>query len=303
MDVELTTRWDRVDGVLDPFVDSSPFGEVDGRQDFRGYVLSPDAPTDFQAYLDGAHVGNCDVSGASGLNVWLEPGCVMENVVADGTHFRLCTAIESELIDCRFVNATLTRSSVFSGSVVRGCVFDGCDAPSIFENVAAVVGCDVRNMHLFALGNGHSKAFTVVEDSVFAVKVDTGLLKAVAGGRQASGCDFSAAQWRHVVFRGVDVSRTKLPAASAGFVVEDFPVEDMIQLAVQVGNEGDERIASMGRTLERMLKRDLEVRIQAGLGSSYTRYCWEADPVGQYGRDSELAREIYARGGIRFDES
>ncbi|AKK04524.1 hypothetical protein CMUST_00865 [Corynebacterium mustelae] len=185
---ELRGRWDSSHAGLVPMVDVSPFGVVDGRQDFRGFVASD--LRGLHMFKSGEVIGNADISYGVFPRYVVSVGGAVENVVAVDAVFNRLKVIGGRIVGCRFEGVDFTDQSFFGDSVVDGCEFVGCVAPEAFGGVAAVVDSVIVDTVIQRMGDVNYEQSPLLLRSRFETKMSNVTIWVHPEAQNLQGCDF-----------------------------------------------------------------------------------------------------------------
>lgn len=284
----------------------SPFGLVDGRQDFRGFRWQGTF-NEFGFSSDvflpaGQKLDNLDLSYAD-ISPFKAREMTMSNCHAKQAKFTVCDWAHSTLTHCEFERCKIDPGMTFIAATVTHCVFRACTYPELFAHGTRYDHCQAINMRLNGPLGGSSDNPLITNTTV------SGKWKELSAeekedGTQLTGCDFSDVEFGICSFEYVDMNKVKIPADIKKFTVTNWQaVRDTINAKLQdlkdSSTKGEEPYRQASFALD-MLEDDLRGFHENTQQPRGARYCTELNFAPSSGHSHNYLPDLYLEAGAEF---
>lgn len=302
---QLVERWED-SCTPEMLVAPSPFGLVDGREDFRGFHWT--CPLDKWGFpervfsVSGQSVENVDLSYAE-ISPLTARESTLTNSYAKRAKIFVSDWTYGSVIDCEFDRCAIKGSMPWRLVAVERCVFRACKFPKLFAFGARYDDCQAIDMRLEGPFGG-SNDYPLLTNVAVSGKWKEFCVEETVEGDQLVGCDFSDVEFGSFSFLYGDVRKLKIPDSLRRFVVlnwEDVRVSivgkiDALYESTSPGEQAHQQA---------MLAKDFVERDQKGWHESAprprgARYCNELKAVADWGHSRNYLMEIYEDAGAEF---
>lgn len=302
---QLVERWEDActpEMLLAP----SPFGLVDGREDFRGFHWT--YPLDKWGFpkkvfsVSGQTVDNVDLSYAE-ISPFTAREFTLTNSLAKRAKISVSSWAHGSVADCEFERCTVKGRMPWLKTTVTNCVFRACKFPEVFAWGARYDNCQAIDMRLNGplAGSPDSPLFTNVTVSG---KWKEFCVKETVEGDQLVGCDFSGVEFEFFDFLSGDVGKVTLPARMQRFGVVNWEdVRDSIVErleALHASTERGEQAHQQAMLALDLVAQDLKGRHDSAPRPRGARYCDELTCAARWGHSHDYLLGLYRDAGAEF---
>lgn len=302
---QLVERWEDActpEMLLGP----SPFGLVDGREDFRGFHWT--YPLDKWGFpkkvfsVSGQTVDNVDLSYAE-ISPFTAREFTLTNSYAKRAKISVADWTYGSVADCEFDRCAIKGSMPWRLVTVERCVFRACKFPEVFAWGARYDNCQAIDMRLNGplAGSPDCPLFTNVTVSG---KWKEFCVKETVEGDQLVGCDFGGVEFKFFDFLYGDVGKVMLPAGMQRFVVVNWEdVRDSIVErleALHASTERGEPAHQQAMLALDLVAQDLKGRHDSAPRPRGARYCDELTFAANWGHSHNYLLELYRDAGAQF---
>ena len=302
---QLVERWEDActpEMLLAP----SPFGLVDGREDFRGYHWQgklSDYGMPAEGFLpEGQVIDNVDLSYAE-INPFQARHLTLSNCYAKQAKILVDDWTHGSVTACEFERCTVKNGMPWLRATVADCVFRACKFPEVFAWGARYDNCQAIDMRLNGplAGSPDSPLFTNVTVSG---KWKEFCVKETVEGDQLVGCDFGGVEFEFFDFLYGDVGKVTLPAGMQRFVVVNWEdVRDSIVErleALHASTERGEPAHQQAMLALDLVAQDLKGRHDSAPRPRGARYCDELTCAARWGHSHDYLLGLYRDAGAEF---
>ena len=312
MTVKMTRkqRGERWGGACAPelLLASSPFGFVDGREDFRGFHWE----------------GTFSEHGIS-TDVFLPPGQVLDNIDFSYANINPFIARELTMRHCYAKQATFTSTDWAHGTIsdceferckfasgfkmplivatVTDCVFRSCTFPELFAYGTRYDRCQALNMRLTGPKGGNDR-YPLITNTTVTGKWKEFTVEETIDGTQLSGCDFSEVEFGICTFEYLDMNKVKIPDDIKQFTVTNWEticddIRTQLQNLHDASSLGEEPYKQTSFALH-MLQDDLRGYHEQVSRPRGARYCVELTFATRRGHKHDYLLDLYRDAGATF---
>lgn len=302
---QLVERWEDActpEMLLAP----SPFGLVDGREDFRGYHWQGklgDYGMPAEGFLpEGQVIDNVDLSYAE-INPFQARHLTLSNCYAKQAKILVASWTHGSVTACEFERCTVKDGMPWLGVTVADCVFRACKFPEVFAWGARYDNCQAIDMRLKGpVGGGLNNP--VLTNVTVSGKWKECSLEETVEGDQLVGCDFSEVEFGIAGFDYVDMHKVKIPAELQRLTVlnwEDIRgrVVELVGELRESSSQGEEALTQSSLALEYM-EIDFRGQHDEAPRPRGARYCLELDAWAGWGHSHNYLLELYRDAGAEF---
>lgn len=282
----------------------SPFGKVEGRQDFRGLQLL------YKKQRLGDHItvqrSSIDLS-FSRLEGQPLKKSIISDIYAEGSQFRKISFRESTVTNSSFINCEfdLLNNSPFLGSTFAGVNFYGCNGlEQIFSGAACIDACEFAGATKIA---GETQLPLIV-NSVLSGEFSHLTFSTLAYRNQLTGCDLTNLQLNQCQLLGINISNLKKNKQLQQFVVVNWEEKISIlrDFCLPLSRDRTSHLQKTAQALLGAIKNETRaISILARAHQSRgERYAHELDPKGPFsGRTVSQMREIYRLANVPYGDA
>jgi len=302
---QLVERWED-SCTPEMLVAPSPFGLVDGREDFRGFHWS--CPLDKWGFpkrvfsVSGQTVENVDLSYAE-ISPLTAREFTLTNSYAKRAKIFVSDWTYGSVTDCEFDRCAIKGSMPWRLVTVERCVFRACTFPKLFSFGARYEDCQAIDMRLNGPLGG-SKDYPLLRNVTVSGKWKEFCVEEAVEGDQLVGCDFSGVEFEYFDFLYGDARKVKLPEGMQRFVVVNWgdvrdSIAEKLEALFESSSRGEQAHQQAMLALD-LLEQDLKGRHDSVPRARGARYCDELKVAVDWGHSRNYLVEIYEDAGAEF---
>ncbi|MBP3948009.1 hypothetical protein [Corynebacterium sp. Marseille-P3884] len=302
---QLVERWED-SCTPEMLVAPSPFGLVDGREDFRGFHWSCALNRYGLATKDFLRAGqvldNVDLSYAE-IHPFQARELTLSNSYAKQAKIIVQDWTYGSITSCEFDRCTIKGSMPWLKVSVAKCVFRSCKFPELFAYGTRYDQCHVTDMRLNGPVGGRSSNPVLTNVSVSGQWKECSFEETVEGD-QLVGCDFSDVEFGACSFPYVDVRKVAVPENVRRYTVLNWEsvhetIADQLAQLVESSLEGSE-VYKQARLARSLLEMDDRGQHESAPRPRGARYCNELKAVADWGHSRNYLVELYVDAGAEF---
>lgn len=220
---ELQTRWNNLSLPNDWLLLPSPFGLIEGRQDFRGVTWNQQECAEPNKEMKRSLIRDVDLSWSTLTGIKSEEAEV-QNVYAEHLTLINCSLRKIAISDSVFSDCRNKSDFLFTlahGALTR-CKFIKCSYSDIFTDVHTVDECIFEEMQLNGCTFLNPKENLLITNSKFSGSWKNADFGPSTRGVQFSGCDLSRMKLSGSSLGDIDVSSIKLPKRESLLTATDW---------------------------------------------------------------------------------
>ena len=304
---QLVERWG---GQCDPglVLAPSPFGLVDGREDFRGFhwegTFSEHGVSSDVFLPPGQVLENIDFSYAS-INPFIARELTMRHCYAKQATFTSPEWAYGTISDCVFERCKFASGFAMPliAASVSDCVFRACTFPELFAYGTRYDRCQALDMRLNGPKGGNDRC-PVITNTTVTGKWKEFSVEETVDGIQLSGCDLSGVEFGICGFDYVDMNKVNIPDALQRFTVTNWEavcdsIRTKLQELLDASSVGEESY-KQSRYALRMLEVDLRGWYEQAPRPRGARYCLELTFAAWAGHRRDYLLDLYRDAGAVF---